>query len=491
MYPRGSDRGWHRGQHQWDGEPSSCNSRKTLLATPVSPADSSAQPVPVLRGHHPRSFRGGGYNAHREHGGYNSAGYHDYHDNPRHDYHDNPRHDYHDNPRHDYHDNPRHDNCHDYPDDSYHMQDYDDRQFQDYKDPRYHDERNYHEYREPGYHRGRAKGNHYRGGYKSHERGNSAHNKHSGPHPKKLKSPKIDKTPKKGDGPAGRSKPSSVSPVPIVVHNPGRSVVVLTSGDSSTDESKEKTPSPIVARTNNKGNVKPIPAIKAETSASNSKSNCEQAGTDSVTIKPVSEVKTETIKVFAVPKEEIPVLTPKEEEISLDISAGKRPHPEQQEASLDEEKREHVAIDTKRMRNDKSPERCNKDDEVQIPLLDGWIDVPPHSSGPSCATEELAKKPELEQCVSDTAQMLRRAFILARKEEIELAYAQDCRTFALVANMLLKKDPSIETAVASALRSTLQEIAGRCVHELNGFIERYDVESRVLFESAASRGKTN
>ncbi|CAH2221076.1 Hypothetical predicted protein [Pelobates cultripes] len=320
------------------------------------------------------------------------------------------------------------------------MRDYDERQFQDYKDPRYHDERNYHEYREPGYHRGRAKGNHYRGGYKSHERGNSAHNKHSGPHPKKLKSPKIDKTPKKGDGPAGRSKPSSVSPVPIVVHNPGRSVVVLTSGDSSTDESKEKTPSPIVARTNNKGNVKPIPVIKAETSASNSKSNCEQAGTDTVTIKPVSEVKTETIKVFAEPKEEIPVLTPKEEEISLDISAGKRPHPEQQEASLDDEKRECVTIDTKRMRNDKSPERCNKDYEVQIPLL---------------------------------------------------AYAQDCRTFALVANMLLKKDPSIETAVASALRSTLQEIAGRCVHELSSFIERYDVESRVLLESAASISKTN
>ncbi|KAM6114458.1 uncharacterized protein FYN12_012008 [Phoenicopterus ruber ruber] len=69
---------------------------------------------------------------------------------------------------------------------------------------------------------------------------------------------------------------------------------------------------------------------------------------------------------------------------------------------------------------------------------------------------------------------LRSAAVLARKEEIELSYQQFSLTIAVVATMLLQKEPSMEAALGLALRANLRQ--GRIHHlqELEDFINRYD-----------------
>ncbi|KAM8977231.1 uncharacterized protein RCH25_041551 [Pelodytes ibericus] len=421
-------------------------------------------PVPVLRGHNPRSNRGS-FHGYWEQGSYDSAGYHDYHDNPCHDYQDHPAHNYPDN------------SGHDYPDNSFHARDYDERQFQEH---RCHDEeRGYHDYRESGHKRGRnVKWNYYNVGYKSRGRGDAAayNIRQSEPYCKKIKNAKIDKTPKREDDRAGLTKPSTIPPLFAVVHNPARSVVILTSGDSSTAECK-KTTDPAAMSIKEQEGGKPRLAILAEPSVKESKDvKFEEPSSEKVTTNPVSNIKTE-------PQEENipPVETAKTKETSLQITAGKRPYPENGEPYMTHEKIEEETCTAKRVHNESAPEGYSKENAPSIPMLDGWIE---ESHFTPCTSEKDPANPESEQSVSNHAKVLRTAFILAKKEEIELAYAQDCRTFALVANTLLKKDPAIEAAVASALRSSLQEIAGRCVHELSSFIERYDIESNVLIDSA-------
>ncbi|XP_035749664.1 trithorax group protein osa-like isoform X2 [Egretta garzetta] len=69
---------------------------------------------------------------------------------------------------------------------------------------------------------------------------------------------------------------------------------------------------------------------------------------------------------------------------------------------------------------------------------------------------------------------LRSAAVLARKEEIELSYQQFSLTIAVVATMLLQKEPSMEPALGLALRANLRQ--GRIHHlqELEDFINSYD-----------------
>ncbi|XP_068125589.1 periphilin-1 [Hyperolius riggenbachi] len=110
---------------------------------------------------------------------------------------------------------------------------------------------------------------------------------------------------------------------------------------------------------------------------------------------------------------------------------------------------------------------------VEIPLLDGWTDMPSEAETAGSSTQVQTDTAE-NSATPDTAQQLRKAFILARKDEIELAFSRDCRTFAFVASTLLKKDPSMEAAVTNALRSCLQDVASHCVQELTSFIDHYD-----------------
>ncbi|XP_075299155.1 uncharacterized protein LOC142364150 isoform X3 [Opisthocomus hoazin] len=69
---------------------------------------------------------------------------------------------------------------------------------------------------------------------------------------------------------------------------------------------------------------------------------------------------------------------------------------------------------------------------------------------------------------------LRSAAVLARKEEIELSYQQFSLAIAVVATMLLQKEPSMEAALGLALRANLRQ--GRIHHlqELEDFINSYD-----------------
>ncbi|XP_064029579.1 basic salivary proline-rich protein 2-like isoform X2 [Pogoniulus pusillus] len=69
---------------------------------------------------------------------------------------------------------------------------------------------------------------------------------------------------------------------------------------------------------------------------------------------------------------------------------------------------------------------------------------------------------------------LRSAAILARKQEIELSYQQFSLTIAVVATMLLQKEPSMEASLGLALRANLRQ--GRIHHlrELENFISSYD-----------------
>ncbi|XP_043356476.1 uncharacterized protein LOC119846466 isoform X3 [Dermochelys coriacea] len=81
---------------------------------------------------------------------------------------------------------------------------------------------------------------------------------------------------------------------------------------------------------------------------------------------------------------------------------------------------------------------------------------------------------------SETMEYLRSAAILARKEEIELSYQQSSLAFAVVATMLLQKEPSMEAAMGSALRANLRQVGGHCLQELEHFIRSYDSGSARL-----------
>ncbi|XP_037740971.1 uncharacterized protein LOC114020692 isoform X7 [Chelonia mydas] len=80
----------------------------------------------------------------------------------------------------------------------------------------------------------------------------------------------------------------------------------------------------------------------------------------------------------------------------------------------------------------------------------------------------------------ETMEYLRSAAILARKHEIELSYQQSSLAFAVVAAMLLQKEPSMEAAMGSALRANLRQVGGHCLRELERFISSYDSGSARL-----------
>ncbi|XP_065505672.1 basic salivary proline-rich protein 2-like isoform X2 [Caloenas nicobarica] len=69
---------------------------------------------------------------------------------------------------------------------------------------------------------------------------------------------------------------------------------------------------------------------------------------------------------------------------------------------------------------------------------------------------------------------LRSATVLARKEEIELSYQQFSLTVAVVATMLLQKEPSMEAALGPALRANLRQRRLHHLRELENFIDSYD-----------------
>ncbi|XP_053562713.1 periphilin-1 isoform X3 [Bombina bombina] len=414
MYPRGTERGWNRGPN------SSYHYQH------------DAQQVPaLLHGHHQRSYSGG----------YNS-----------------------------------------------YNRDYENH-YSNYKEPRYpEDDRPYHEYRESSYYRDSRYGTsyykepYYKGGHSHRGRADSAHYHGKSSEPHRKKHSKNSVTPTKDHECTGRTTPTTKSTSAgegespdtttyRVIHNPARTVVVLTAGDDSGDEA-EKTAVTAQAAADKSPKAKcdvkrEVKKNENEAPVSDTKQECTAVPKEQEKLDIKTEQKTEI-------KEEIlpAPLSPKKEDVAEEINAVKRPFTEECDNSASENEREG-----KRVRTDWEPDSCTTEKAVQIPLLDGWTDVSTVSPQTPCNSEPKPASTSPVSTLSDTARALRTAFIVARKEEIELAFAQDCQTYALVASTLLKKDPSIETAIKSALRSTLQEIASQCVHELQNFIDRYDKET--------------
>ncbi|XP_066059851.1 uncharacterized protein [Chamaea fasciata] len=74
----------------------------------------------------------------------------------------------------------------------------------------------------------------------------------------------------------------------------------------------------------------------------------------------------------------------------------------------------------------------------------------------------------------------RSAAVLAKKAEIELSFQQFGLTVAVVATMLLHKEPSMEAALGPALRANLRQRRLHHLQELEDFIDSYDLATAGL-----------
>ncbi|KAM5181930.1 uncharacterized protein ACMZJ9_002351 isoform 2-T3 [Mantella aurantiaca] len=464
MYHRGGDRGWHQG-HRRDVFPP--------------------------RNHQSTPYRGG-FHDHREHNNY------------------------------------EHNACHD--------RNYDDRQYMEYEEPTYHEyheeNRPYHvqrDSRDQSYHtRGRNDGGYqkdFRGGYHQ-SRGESGRypNTSKSQH-QKYSSKSFKSQTKESDG---RMKTD------MSAHNPVRSVATLVGGNSENSSDTRIVPSqnkslaqepakpsqqdakPAVDGRIPENNKKPaqdgtkpvqngakgakddgkLAQVSADPSKEDTKLFSENKKPSEGGIKPLDKgvnPAKEAVKVEAVETNKVinrlvrePVCDTKSsttgmttqlsckieslEDTKEDIDT-KPVIKAKQEFSITGNETQEGTFLGKRLRS-QDEDQFFTHKTVEIPLLGSWADMP--SDSIEAVGTSTKRHPEPVVDLSHTAQELRRAFILAKKEEIELAFTQDCRTFSFVASTLLKKDPSLEVAVSSALRSTLQDIAGRCVQELSKFIDHYD-----------------
>ncbi|XP_053943812.1 collagen alpha-1(I) chain-like isoform X2 [Cuculus canorus] len=107
--------------------------------------------------------------------------------------------------------------------------------------------------------------------------------------------------------------------------------------------------------------------------------------------------------------------------------------------------------------------------------------------GTSLGTQHLPGSAETEPAASSRPQLCsallkscsvgkdpRSTAILAKKEEIELSYQQFSLTMAVVAAMLLQKEPSMEASLGLALRANLRQGWMHYLRELEDFIDSYD-----------------
>ncbi|XP_061570747.1 periphilin-1 isoform X3 [Cololabis saira] len=86
---------------------------------------------------------------------------------------------------------------------------------------------------------------------------------------------------------------------------------------------------------------------------------------------------------------------------------------------------------------------------------------------------------------SDVFQERRAQAIVAKAQEIEKVYRQDCETFGMVVKMLVAKDPNLEKQLQVPLRENLGEIRERCLEDLKHFISELDEVVRQPEHSAS------
>ncbi|KAG8589097.1 hypothetical protein GDO81_006254 [Engystomops pustulosus] len=416
MYHRGGDRGWHRGHPPRD--------------------------IPPSRNHRPRPYRGG-YHDRREHDGYGP-----YHEN----------------------------SCND--------RNFNDNQFVEYQEhsyPEYYEENQmyneYREHREPAFNRGCRhdggyhKESYYRGGYQREHGESSRYRGNNSETPHRKYSHKPVKAHKKEN--EVRMKTSTPQPAQKVNHNPVRTIVTPgVSEDESEMQSKSKSSElqvksefakPSQDITELEGFKKEDVIVEITTPPNEHKDEAISACDLKMEI-------TESSKEDALSSEQ----ATKTEELYTSVNPGKRAHSEEKDVGIGAQQRDEELFVGKRMHSNQDKDEHRLEQTLQIPLLGCWGDTASESNISASTSEQEHLGSAVNCKLPETARELRTAFILARKEQLEGAFAQDCKTFAFVASTLLKKDPSIEAAVTSALHSSLQEMAGLCVQELHNFIDRYD-----------------
>ncbi|XP_040193625.1 dentin matrix acidic phosphoprotein 1-like isoform X2 [Rana temporaria] len=503
MYHRGGDRGWHQ-RHRRDVFPP--------------------------RNHQSTPYRGG-YQDHRDHdnyGQYNHNASHDrnYDEGQYMEYQEPTYHDYHEENRpyrgksRPYRGENRPYRAKDRP---YHGKE---RPYHE-ENQQYHEEnQTYHEQRDTREQTYRVRGRHeggyqkdFHGGYQqSHGESKSQHKKYAYKSTYKPQTKENDVD----------MKTNTAKPVQSVVHNQGKSVITLVGGSSPNpsetrtvpsqnknlaqetakpaQEDAKAVPEDAIPEENNKptqDETKPVqngakdgakPAqVSAEPLKEYIKLFSENKKPSEEGIKPLDKGKNPTKEDVKVEHEDTEINKQSEEQI-CDIKPSTTEmttqlkclkdtkedfqtrsvfkEDKQEYSNSGDETQEETFLGKRIRRQDEDQFFVNK--SVEIPLLGGWADMPSNSTEAAGTSTKRHSEPVVNYGLSHTAQELRKAFILAKKEEIELAFSQDCRTFAYVASTLLKKDPSLEVSVSNALRSTLQDIAGRCVQEMSKFIDRYD-----------------
>ncbi|XP_077337506.1 uncharacterized protein LOC143982543 isoform X3 [Lithobates pipiens] len=461
MYHRGGDRGWHQ-RHRRDVFPP--------------------------RNHQSAPYRGG-YQDHRDHNNYGQYNHNASHDR---NYDEGQYMEYQENTYHDYHEENRPYRGENRPyrgeNRPYRAKD---RPYRG-KDRPYHEEnQQYHEENQP-YHeqRGtreqtyRVRGRHEGGYQKDFHGGYQQSHGESGQYPlsksqHKKYTHKSTYKPQMKENDVGM-KTNTAKPVQSVVHNQGQSVITLVGGSSPkpsetrTVPSQDKNLAQETAKpAQDEARAVPDDALLEENNKPTHEEtkpvqNGAKATQDGAKPAQVSaELSKEYMKLFSENKK------PSDEGIKpLDkgINPAKEDVKVEHEDTEIHKQSEEPICDPKPSTTEMATQpKCLKDTKE-----DGWADMPSNSIEAAGTSTKRHLEPVVNYGLSHTAQELRKAFILAKKEEIELAFSQDCRTFAYVASTLLKKDPSLEVAVSNALRSTLQDIAGRCVQELSKFIDHYD-----------------
>ncbi|KAG9485387.1 hypothetical protein GDO78_008454 [Eleutherodactylus coqui] len=355
--------------------------------------------------------------------------------------------------------------------------------------PEYYEENqsfsDYRAHREPVYNRGGRhdsgyhKETYYRGSY---QRGRGESSRYRGS-VQETPPKKYSSKPFKGHKKENEIRPKTSTPQSAqkVNHNPGRTVmpcVTLTSEDESeTTFARTKSSEDDALPSEEADNPSQEPEMLVKVK--------EEVKEDS----PVRDVLTSTCDQN---KETLPALNikreivdfkkedtkqPVAEELMMSVNPGKRAYLEDKDYDESTEESKGESFVGKRPCNDQDREKPYMEKTVQIPLLGCWEDMPSESLESAGPSEQDDSGSAVNCKLPESTKELRTAFILAKKQQLEMAFAQDCKTFAIVASTLLKKDSSLEGAVTRALRTSLQEMAGLCVQELNTFIDHYDANT--------------
>ncbi|KAM4045724.1 uncharacterized protein ACNLHF_009561 isoform 2-T3 [Anomaloglossus baeobatrachus] len=381
MYHRGVEPGWHRGHHPMD--------------------------VPPSRGHRSRPYRGG-YHDHREHDGYGS-----YHDN----------------------------SCHDRNYDDNQYVEYHDRSYQEY----YEENQSYNEYqehREPVYNRGGHhdggynKETYYRGSYQRGRGDPARYRGHATEAPHKKYPQKSFKHYKKEN--EFHVKKITPEPVQKVIHNPGRTVVTLTPGITE-DTSEEKS---YKAKSPEKDNKPSQDSKKPSQEIAKLESTKKEVATKKEVVIKKEVVEVDNVEILTPPSNKINETLPasnieseateskkedtlqteqtvQEEKEHRSVNPGKRAQSEEKDVDLSVDHRKGESFAAKRPCTSHDRDECHLEKTVEIPLL-GGLDEMPSETVVTASTSNQNTGSAVNCDLPDAAQELRTAFILARKEQIEV-----------------------------------------------------------------------